>query len=85
MKYYVGVLQIHASDIVKVFFFCAITILLWKLCQENGAKISKHAPKVGKNVPKSLENEYNHEFSSLHIQVSKLCAKSAKFCAVTGR
>ena len=36
---------------------------------------------VGKNIRKVLKtNITNHQFSSLHIQISKFCANSAKIC-----
>ena len=41
---------------------------------------------VGENGQKVKEKEEkNQEFFSLHIQISKSCAKSAKFCAVAQR
>ena len=44
-------------------------------CQK---KNSKHAQKV-------VINGQTSEFSSLHIQISKLCPQSAKFCGIARR
>ena len=78
--------SIGMSEILKVDFFCAVTILLVKILRRNIGKKSPNTCTKWVKINKKLRKKKKKiEFSSLYIQISNCCTKSAKFCAIAQR